>query len=400
MVDKITLLTLASLQNESTALAQINANSQTIQTAFDNTLSRDGTIPNQMTNNLDMNSNQILNLPAPATSNSPARLVDVTGTAPLINVPPVGTSGSAVPFLNGANTWSGTQTFTDTTIQVAGTTSGATGVKATAIASGTLTLPIGNDTLVARTSTDTLTNKTLTTPVISTISNTGTLTLPTTTDTLVGRVTTDTLTNKTLTAPAISAPAITGGVTITGTTAVTGNETVSGTLTAGAAGFAVDATGNVAAGVIKSGGWVRTTTDYAVPTTNIVLANIPGLSVNIVSGNAYLVSGVLFLPAIASGQNFRVAIGGTAGASTVAANANWTAVNGANLATLLVNAGTLPALVVNLNNANGNASMMLIEGTVVCNSSGTLTLQIAQSASNAIAQTVMAGSNLSVWQVS
>jgi hypothetical protein len=45
--------------------------------------------------------------------------------------------------------------------------------------------------------TQTLTNKTLTTPIISTISNTGTVTLPTTTDTLVGKATTDTLTNKT-----------------------------------------------------------------------------------------------------------------------------------------------------------------------------------------------------------
>ena len=45
---------------------------------------------------------------------------------------------------------------------------------------------------------ETLTNKTLTTPIISSISNTGTLTLPTSTDTLVGRATTDTLTNKTL----------------------------------------------------------------------------------------------------------------------------------------------------------------------------------------------------------
>lgn len=42
----------------------------------------------------------------------------------------------------------------------------------------------------------TLTNKTLTTPVISSISNTGTITLPTATTTLVGRDTTDTLTNK------------------------------------------------------------------------------------------------------------------------------------------------------------------------------------------------------------
>lgn len=46
----------------------------------------------------------------------------------------------------------------------------------------------------------TLTNKTLTAPVISTISNTGTVTLPTATDTLVARATTDTLTNKRVTA--------------------------------------------------------------------------------------------------------------------------------------------------------------------------------------------------------
>jgi hypothetical protein len=58
------------------------------------------------------------------------------------------------------------------------------------------------------TTAQTLTNKTLTTPVISTITNTGTLTLPTSTDTLVGRATTDTLTNKTLTAPVISSPKI------------------------------------------------------------------------------------------------------------------------------------------------------------------------------------------------
>jgi hypothetical protein len=45
---------------------------------------------------------------------------------------------------------------------------------------------------------ETLTNKTITAPVISTISNTGTVTLFTATDTVVGRATTDTLTNKTI----------------------------------------------------------------------------------------------------------------------------------------------------------------------------------------------------------
>lgn len=58
--------------------------------------------------------------------------------------------------------------------------------------------------VVGTTDTQTLSAKTLTSPIISSISNTGTLTLPTSTDTLVGRATTDTLTNKTLTGPTIN----------------------------------------------------------------------------------------------------------------------------------------------------------------------------------------------------
>lgn len=77
-------------------------------------------------------------------------------------------------------------------------------------ATRTFRVPNSNDTLVGASSTQTLTNKTLSLPVISSISNTGTLTLPTSTDTLVGRATTDTLTNKTLTSPTISGGSING----------------------------------------------------------------------------------------------------------------------------------------------------------------------------------------------
>ena len=73
-----------------------------------------------------------------------------------------------------------------------------------------VTAPSG--TIVGTTDTQTLTNKTLTAPVISTISNTGTVTLPTSTDTLVGRATTDTLTNKTLTTPVLTNPTVTNYV--------------------------------------------------------------------------------------------------------------------------------------------------------------------------------------------
>jgi hypothetical protein len=68
------------------------------------------------------------------------------------------------------------------------------------------------DARATLTGTQTLTNKTLTAPVISSITNTGTITLPTSTDTLVGRATTDTLTNKTLTSPTINTATFKDGI--------------------------------------------------------------------------------------------------------------------------------------------------------------------------------------------
>jgi hypothetical protein len=83
--------------------------------------------------------------------------------------------------------------------QASGITAGQTRV---------LTVPDASTTLVGTDATQTLTNKTLTAPIIATISNTGTLTLPTSTDTLVGKATTDVLTNKTLTSPTLTTPVI------------------------------------------------------------------------------------------------------------------------------------------------------------------------------------------------
>jgi hypothetical protein len=135
---------------------------------------------------------------------------------------------------NGAGTSVGLNVGSGKTINVAGTMT----VSGSATVSGTLVIPsattpaqtaegsvvwdsnddlltigtgAGRKTVVDTDSTQTLTNKTLTAPVISTISNTGTVTLPTATDTLVGRNTTDTLTNKTLTSPTVNTATISGG---------------------------------------------------------------------------------------------------------------------------------------------------------------------------------------------
>lgn len=84
---KITLNDVGDLTSFTTAAAVINANSAAIETAMENTLSRDGTSPNTMSNNFDMNSNQILNLPAPATAFSPVRLQDVQTGGTITNIP-------------------------------------------------------------------------------------------------------------------------------------------------------------------------------------------------------------------------------------------------------------------------------------------------------------------------
>lgn len=55
----------------------------------------------------------------------------------------------------------GVKTFADGSVALAGSSSGTTVVKASAAASGTLTLPAATDTLVGKATTDTLTNKTV-----------------------------------------------------------------------------------------------------------------------------------------------------------------------------------------------------------------------------------------------
>ena len=56
------------------SVAKLNANFDLIEAALENTISRDGTSPNAMSADLDMNSNSILNLPNPTENTEPVTL--------------------------------------------------------------------------------------------------------------------------------------------------------------------------------------------------------------------------------------------------------------------------------------------------------------------------------------
>lgn len=99
MTDKVTLTNVGNLVDTTTAAATINNNTAALTPAINNTLSRDGTAPNQMGASLDMNSNHIINLPAPSSANDPIRFQDLTtlqsgGT--VTTLPVGGTTGQSL----------------------------------------------------------------------------------------------------------------------------------------------------------------------------------------------------------------------------------------------------------------------------------------------------------------
>lgn len=243
---KVTLNGVGSLIDATTAQSTINANNQTIENAFNNTLSLDGTQPNAMQSEFDMNSHQILNLPAPATANSPLRLQDLTnfnGGGTVSNIPAGGTTGQVLSKNSNTNYdtgWTNSVTsvglalpadltVTNSPVTTLGTLTGAWAVTPTgtgAMVRAVAPTITGHPTLEGVTSTGATgtgnivfaTSPSLTTPNIGAATATtvnkvtvtapatsATLTLtdgtvvtgPAATGTLVTKTSTDTLTNKT-----------------------------------------------------------------------------------------------------------------------------------------------------------------------------------------------------------
>jgi len=73
---KLTLNDTTTQDTYASLVTSINTNNAAIEVALENTLSRDGTTPNQMDADLDMNSNNIINLPAAASNTEPVRKLE------------------------------------------------------------------------------------------------------------------------------------------------------------------------------------------------------------------------------------------------------------------------------------------------------------------------------------
>lgn len=127
-------------------------------------------------------------------------------------------------------------------------------------------------------------------------------------------------------------------------------------------------------------------------TTNTTLANVTGLAVNVVAGATYAFKARIKGTATANG-GAKFAIGGTCTATTV----GYTCKN-YNAATLNANTSA-----TTLGTAVGAGTAVLtdavIEGSIVVNQGGTLTVQAAQNTSHTDTTTISAMSNLVLTRV-
>jgi hypothetical protein len=164
------------------------------------------------------------------------------------------------------------------------TFAGGTGIDTT-VSDDQISIAI-DSTVATLTGSQTLTNKTLTAPVISTISNTGTLTLPTSTGTLA--LTSSSITGNAATATALQTARTIGGVSFDGTANInlpgvntSGNQDTSGNAATATAletartigGVSFDGTGNINLPGVNSAGNQDTSGKAALVTVTDSTAN-------------------------------------------------------------------------------------------------------------------------------
>lgn len=107
-MSKVNLNNLVNLQNETSVVGIINNNNDALEDFSNSVLSRDGSTPNQMLTELDMNSQRILNLPAPVSLTEPIRVTDLEAITKPIEVPgnvigPVSSTPGDIPLFSGTS---------------------------------------------------------------------------------------------------------------------------------------------------------------------------------------------------------------------------------------------------------------------------------------------------------
>lgn len=141
---KLTLTDLTSLANDNSAVSKVNTNNAAIEAAFENTLSRDGTSPNAMGANLDMNGHQIINVGGWSYTAGLGSGLTVDGAF----------TASSTSTFTGAATFNGTVTLNAAATVAAGLTANAITVSG---AAALTTLTVSGSTTLGDNEADTVT---------------------------------------------------------------------------------------------------------------------------------------------------------------------------------------------------------------------------------------------------
>jgi hypothetical protein len=147
-------------------------------------------------------------------------------------------------------------------------------------------------------------------------------------------------------------------------------------------------------GMLSTGGFVRVTTQFD-KTNDAALANVPGLTVNLMAGKTYGFRVKTWVTANAIGGQ-KYAISGTCTATAIIYNVTTIS----NTANAIVISSKQTALGGAVGQAGGTDDYTVIEGLITVNAAGTLTVQFAQNAATpATTSSVLVGSNMEVWRI-
>lgn len=179
----------------------------------------------------------------------------------------------------------------------------------------------------------------------------------------------------------------------TNTNAASGTQnTLATALTLKAGTPAGNAGDTIAAGLLQTAGFTQVSVQFD-KTTDTALANIPGLSVNLIAAGVYAFRAALFVTGDAVGGQ-KYAIAGTCTATAII----YEIMTVSNAANTIVISSKQTALGGSAGQAGSTDDFTTIEGLITVNAAGTLTVQFAQNASNGTSS-VLVGSFMLVNRV-